>query len=384
MNGSAFRCRMGPGKPGRPGDDSGHFLPGPASRRQDGPALTALSVLDQGPVTAARGPRAVLADAVDPARHVENLGYTRYWAAEHHATPSIGISAPEIVVAHLAAATSTLRIGAGGMLLPNHTPLHLVEQFRTLETLHPGRIDLGIGRSHGTPTPRRSARSPGPGWTATRSSPGYGRPSPSARLRASPNSAATGRSSRRTSRCHPSSCSAPTSSPRTPPPASGSATRSSPPTRTPPSQSRRCEPTGTPTSPPSLAHGRTGARDPGPHRRRHRRRPRAGPGRTMAPRARPPRARPRAVGHRRRPPRRPRVRRTHRVAGGPTGGSGVLRRRTGRATAGGSSRPRGRTRTRQRGPTRGDSTPTGRGARLAFPDRHRPVRRAPQDRTRPA
>ncbi|THJ46785.1 LLM class flavin-dependent oxidoreductase [Candidatus Frankia alpina] len=219
--------------------------------------MTALSVLDQGPVTAARGPRAVLADAVDPARHVENLGYTRYWAAEHHATPSIGISAPEIVVAHLAAATSTLRIGAGGMLLPNHTPLHLVEQFRTLETLHPGRIDLGIGRSHGTPTPRRSARSPGPGWTATRSSPGYGRPSPSARLRASPNSAATGRSSRRTSRCHPSSCSAPTSSPRTPPPASGSATRSSPPTRTPPSQSRRCEPTGTPTSPPSLAHGRT-------------------------------------------------------------------------------------------------------------------------------
>lgn len=112
--------------------------------------MTALSVLDQGPVTAERGPATVLHDAVTLAQHVEDLGFTRYWVAEHHATPSVGISAPEIAIAHLAAATSRLRIGAGGMMLPNHSPLHLAEQFRTLEALHPGRIDLGIGRSHGT------------------------------------------------------------------------------------------------------------------------------------------------------------------------------------------------------------------------------------------
>lgn len=115
--------------------------------------MTVISVLDQGPVTFERGPRAVLADAAALARHVEDLGYHRYWVAEHHATPSVGISAPEIVIGHLAAATRRLRIGAGGMLLPNHSPLHLVEQFRTLEALHPGRIDLGIGRSHGTTLP---------------------------------------------------------------------------------------------------------------------------------------------------------------------------------------------------------------------------------------
>jgi luciferase family oxidoreductase group 1 len=114
---------------------------------------TALSVLDQGPVTVERGPRAVLSDAAALARHVEDLGYHRYWVAEHHATPGMGISAPEIVIGHLAAATTRLRIGAGGMMLPNHSPLHLVEQFRTLEALHPGRIDLGIGRSYGTTVP---------------------------------------------------------------------------------------------------------------------------------------------------------------------------------------------------------------------------------------
>lgn len=115
--------------------------------------MTVLSVLDQGPVSRERGPRAVLSDAAVLARHVEDLGYHRYWVAEHHAQPGTGISAPEIVIGHLAAATSRLRIGAGGMMLPNHSPLHLVEQFRTLEALHPGRIDLGIGRSYGTSDP---------------------------------------------------------------------------------------------------------------------------------------------------------------------------------------------------------------------------------------
>jgi luciferase family oxidoreductase group 1 len=115
--------------------------------------MTALSVLDQGPVSARRGPAAVLADAVALARHVEDLGYARYWFAEHHATPSVGISAPDLAVAHVAAATRRLRVGAGGMMLPNHAPLQLVERFRTLEALHPGRIDLGIGRSHGTTHP---------------------------------------------------------------------------------------------------------------------------------------------------------------------------------------------------------------------------------------
>jgi luciferase family oxidoreductase group 1 len=124
--------------------------------------VTVLSVLDQGPVGATTGPAAVLKAAGALARHVEDLGYARFWVAEHHATPSIGISAPEIVIGHLASLTSTLRIGAGGMLLANHSPLHVVEQFRTLESLYPGRIDLGIGRSHGTnlePTIAALARS---------------------------------------------------------------------------------------------------------------------------------------------------------------------------------------------------------------------------------
>ncbi|WP_031075092.1 LLM class flavin-dependent oxidoreductase [Streptomyces sp. NRRL WC-3742] len=112
--------------------------------------MTAFSVLDQGPRRAGTGTSELLAEAVQLALHVEELGFSRYWVAEHHAEAAVGISAPEIVIAHLAARTTRLRIGAGGMLLPNHSPLHVAEQFRTLEALHPGRIDLGIGRSSGT------------------------------------------------------------------------------------------------------------------------------------------------------------------------------------------------------------------------------------------
>ncbi|MGW4896451.1 LLM class flavin-dependent oxidoreductase [Kitasatospora sp. NPDC004240] len=112
--------------------------------------MTAFSVLDQGPRRAGASSAELLGEAVRLARHVEELGFTRYWVAEHHQQAAVGISAPEIVIAHLAARTTRLRIGAGGMLLPNHSPLHVAEQFRTLEALNPGRIDLGIGRSSGT------------------------------------------------------------------------------------------------------------------------------------------------------------------------------------------------------------------------------------------
>jgi luciferase family oxidoreductase group 1 len=108
-----------------------------------------LSVLDlalQWPgVTAADA----LRESVDLAKQVERLGYTRYWFAEHHNTPWQASSAPELLIAHVAAHTSTLRIGSGGVMLPNHSPLKVVENFRTLEALHPGRIDLGIGRGPG-------------------------------------------------------------------------------------------------------------------------------------------------------------------------------------------------------------------------------------------
>src|SRR4029077_12548152 len=80
----------------------------------------------------------------------EALGYRRFWVAEHHNMPAIASSAPAVLIAHLAAATSTIRVGSGGVMLPNHAPLVIAEQFGMLEALHPGRIDLGIGRAPGT------------------------------------------------------------------------------------------------------------------------------------------------------------------------------------------------------------------------------------------
>jgi len=109
-----------------------------------------LSVLDLAPVASGGTVGAALRNSVDLARHVERLGYRRHWVAEHHNMPGIASSAPAVLIAHLASATTTLRVGSGGVMLPNHQPLVIAEQFGMLEALHPGRIDLGIGRAPGT------------------------------------------------------------------------------------------------------------------------------------------------------------------------------------------------------------------------------------------
>lgn len=101
-------------------------------------------------IGAGYGSRDALRASVDLARTTEALGYRRYWFAEHHGMPSIASSAPEVLIAHIAAATSTIRVGSGGIMLPNHAALRVAEAFHTLEALHPGRIDLGIGRAPGS------------------------------------------------------------------------------------------------------------------------------------------------------------------------------------------------------------------------------------------
>jgi luciferase family oxidoreductase group 1 len=109
-----------------------------------------LSVLDLAPVVDGSDPTAALAASTELVKHAEKLGYTRHWVAEHHNMPGIASSAPAVLIAHLAANTETIRVGSGGVMLPNHQPLVVTEQFGTLEALHPGRIDLGIGRAPGT------------------------------------------------------------------------------------------------------------------------------------------------------------------------------------------------------------------------------------------
>jgi luciferase family oxidoreductase group 1 len=113
-------------------------------------SLTPLSVLDLAPVSEGSSAREALRDAVDLAQLCERLGYVRYWFAEHHGMPNIACSAPEILIEHVASATSTIRVGSGGIMLPNHAPLRVAENFHTLATLHPDRIDLGLGRAPGT------------------------------------------------------------------------------------------------------------------------------------------------------------------------------------------------------------------------------------------
>ena len=93
--------------------------------------------------------REALRRTVELAQLAERLGYVRYWFAEHHGMPSVASAAPELLIAHVAA-TVTLRVGSGGVMLPNHAPLRIAEAYRTLEALHPGRIDLGIGRAPGS------------------------------------------------------------------------------------------------------------------------------------------------------------------------------------------------------------------------------------------
>jgi luciferase family oxidoreductase group 1 len=109
-----------------------------------------LSVLDLATVASGSTPAQALADTTRLAAEVERLGYQRLWVAEHHGMPAVASSAPAVLIAHLATATTTLRVGSGGVMLPNHSPLVIAEQFGTLEALHPGRIDLGIGRAPGT------------------------------------------------------------------------------------------------------------------------------------------------------------------------------------------------------------------------------------------
>jgi luciferase family oxidoreductase group 1 len=109
-----------------------------------------LSVLDLAPIAEGGTASQSLANTLDLARHAERLGYLRYWLAEHHNMPGIASAATSVVIGHVAAGTSSIRVGAGGIMLPNHAPLVIAEQFGTLAALHPGRIDLGLGRAPGT------------------------------------------------------------------------------------------------------------------------------------------------------------------------------------------------------------------------------------------
>jgi len=108
------------------------------------------SVLDLSPILEGGTPAESFRNTLDLARHAERLGYHRYWLAEHHNMPGIGSSATSVLIGYVAAGTSTIRVGSGGIMLPNHAPLVIAEQFGTLESLYPGRIDLGLGRAPGT------------------------------------------------------------------------------------------------------------------------------------------------------------------------------------------------------------------------------------------
>jgi luciferase family oxidoreductase group 1 len=112
--------------------------------------MVPLSVLDLSPVAAGMSGRTALRNSLDLAQLADRLGYTRYWVAEHHNLPSIASSAPDIMIGQIAAITERMRIGSGGVMLPNHAPLMVAERFKVLEALYPGRIDLGLGRAPGT------------------------------------------------------------------------------------------------------------------------------------------------------------------------------------------------------------------------------------------
>ncbi|MBF9234177.1 LLM class flavin-dependent oxidoreductase [Microvirga alba] len=109
-----------------------------------------ISVLDLSFVTSGSTPAQALRNTLDLARHADGLGYTRYWVAEHHNLPSVASGAPEIMIGQIAAVTERIRVGSGGVMLPNHAPLMVAERFKLLEALFPGRIDLGLGRAPGT------------------------------------------------------------------------------------------------------------------------------------------------------------------------------------------------------------------------------------------
>ncbi|GAA0400702.1 LLM class flavin-dependent oxidoreductase [Massilia aurea] len=109
-----------------------------------------LSILDLSPIVQGSDAATSFKSSLDLAQHGERWGYNRYWLAEHHGMPGIASAATAVLIAHVAAGTSTIRVGAGGIMLPNHSPLVIAEQFGTLASLHPGRIDLGLGRAPGS------------------------------------------------------------------------------------------------------------------------------------------------------------------------------------------------------------------------------------------
>src|SRR5881392_2481250 len=111
--------------------------------------MTPLSVLDLSPINEGSDASQSFGNTLDLARHAEGWGYRRFWLAEHHGMPGIASAATAVLIGHVAAGTSTIRVGAGGIMLPNHAPLLIAEQFGTLESLYPGRIDLGLGRAPG-------------------------------------------------------------------------------------------------------------------------------------------------------------------------------------------------------------------------------------------
>lgn len=141
---STARFRHGRAYLGRPG--------APAALTTDVTSLSdvPLSVLDLAPISQGSDASAALRNTLDLARHAESLGYHRYWLAEHHNMPGIASSATVVMIGQVAAATERIRVGSGGVMLPNHAPLVVAEQFGTLEAFHPGRIDLGLGRAPGT------------------------------------------------------------------------------------------------------------------------------------------------------------------------------------------------------------------------------------------
>src|SRR6266567_4649688 len=118
--------------------------------RCDGHPMVPLSVLDLSPITEGGDAGQSLRNSLGLARHVEALGYQRYWMAEHHNLPGIASAATAVALAHVAGGTNRIRIGAGGIMLPNHAPLMIAEQFGTLASLHPGRVELGLGRAPGS------------------------------------------------------------------------------------------------------------------------------------------------------------------------------------------------------------------------------------------
>src|ERR1700761_3848306 len=108
-----------------------------------------ISVLDFCPVREGETPREALLQATELAKHAETLGYNRFWVAEHHNAPMVASAATAVIISHIAGNTRSIRVGSGGVMLPNHAPLIVAEQFGTLAALHPDRIDLGLGRASG-------------------------------------------------------------------------------------------------------------------------------------------------------------------------------------------------------------------------------------------